>query len=275
MHFLVVTATIKLNATRVKGQKIDMQRVIAIANQKGGVGKTTTAINVAALLAKSGKQVLLVDMDPQANTTSGLGVAKTQDITIQEVLLNPQELSAAIVQTEFSGLSLIPASPELATAEVDLVNELAREQRLKQALEQTTFDYVLIDCPPALGLLTVNALTAASHVLIPVQSEYYAMEGLGQLLQTIQRIRQALNPQLELLGVVMTMFDNRTTLAEQVQAEIQQHLPGNVFKAVIPRNVRLAEAPSHGLPISELDKRSKGAKAYKQLTKEIQKKLER
>ena len=251
-----------------------MQRVIAIANQKGGVGKTTTAINVAALLAKSGKQVLLVDMDPQANTTSGLGVAKTQDVTIQDVLLQPEELSSAVVQTEFGGLSLIPASPELATAEIDLVNELAREQRLKQALEQTSFDYVFIDCPPALGLLTINALTASTHVLIPVQSEYYAMEGLGQLLQTIQRIRQALNPRLDLLGVVMTMFDSRTTLAEQVRAEIQQHLPDNVFKTVIPRNVRLAEAPSHGLPISELDRWSKGAKAYKQLVKEIQKKLD-
>ncbi len=250
-----------------------MQRIIAIANQKGGVGKTTTAINVAAILAKSGKQVLLVDLDPQANSTSGLGLPKNYEVTIQDVLMQPDLIKSAVVQTEHSGLCLIPASPELATAEVDLVSELAREQRLKQALEHTSFDYVFIDCPPALGILTVNALTAASHVLIPVQSEYFAMEGLGQLLQTIQRIRQALNPQLSLLGIVMTMFDSRNSLSDQVRTEITKHMPDNVFKTVIPRNVRLAEAPSHGLPITELDRWSKGAKAYKQFAKELQKKF--
>lgn len=250
-----------------------MQRVIAVANQKGGVGKTTTAINVGALLAKSGKSVLLVDLDPQANLTSGIGLNKNLEKTIQDVLFEDDALRSAIVETEFENLSVLPARPELATAEVDLVNELAREQRLKQALSRTDFDYVLIDCPPALGLLTINALTAADDVLIPVQAEYYAMEGLGQLLQTIQRIRQALNPQLNLLGVLLTMYDTRTTLSTQVKSELEQHLPGKVFSAIIPRNIRLAEAPSHGKPINEHDRWSKGAKAYKQLVKEIEKSL--
>ena len=250
-----------------------MQRVIAVANQKGGVGKTTTAINVGALLAKSGHSVLLVDLDPQANLTSGVGLNKNLEKTVQDVLFEDDVLRSAIVETEFDNLSVLPASPELATAEVDLVNELAREQRLKTALAKTDFDFVLIDCPPALGLLTINALTAADDVLIPVQAEYYAMEGLGQLLQTIQRIRQALNPRLKILGVLLTMYDNRTTLSAQVKAELEEHLPGKVFSAIIPRNVRLAEAPSHGKPINEHDRWSKGAKAYKQLVKEIEKTL--
>jgi len=252
-----------------------MQRVIAIANQKGGVGKTTTAINVGALLAKSGKTVLLIDLDPQANMTSGIGLNKNNQKTIQDVLFNADEIRHAIIETEFDNLSIVPARPELATAEVDLVNELAREQRLKQALAKTEFDYVLIDCPPALGLLTINALTAADDVLIPVQAEYFAMEGLGQLLHTVQRIRQALNPQLNLLGVLLTMYDTRTTLSEQVKDELMQHLPDKVFNAIIPRNVRLAEAPSHGKPVHEHDRWSKGAKAYKQLVKEIEKTLKK
>ena len=251
-----------------------MQRVIAVANQKGGVGKTTTAINVGALLAKSGKNVLLVDLDPQANLTSGIGLNKHSEKTVQDILFDEAEIRSVIVETEFDNLSVIPARPELATAEVELVNELAREQRLKQALAQTDFDFVFIDCPPALGLLTINALTAADDVLIPVQAEYYAMEGLGQLLQTVQRIRQALNPNLNLLGVLLTMYDNRTTLSAEVKKELEQHLPGKVFSAIIPRNVRLAEAPSHGKPAHEHDRWSKGAKAYKQLVKEIEKTLE-
>lgn len=249
------------------------QTIIAVANQKGGVGKTTTTINLGALLAKSGKKVLLVDFDPQANATSGLGFPKNLEPTVGDVLFDASLLQEAIVETPFYGLQLLPARPELATLEVDLVNELAREQRLKQALKSTAFDYILIDCPPALGLLTVNALTAANEVLIPVQAEYYAMEGLGQLLQTVQRIKQALNPKLHLLGVVMTMYDSRTSLSEQVKDELMQHLPKSVLNTVIPRNVRLAEAPSHGKPINEHDKWSKGAKAYKQLAKEIEKRL--
>lgn len=250
-----------------------MQRVIAVANQKGGVGKTTTAINVGALLAKAGHSVLLVDLDPQANMTSGVGLHKNNEKTVQDVLFDVDEVAQVIVETDYDNLSIIPASPELATAEVDLVNELAREQRLKQALDRLQFDFIIIDCPPALGLLTINALTAATDVLIPVQAEYYAMEGLGQLLQTIQRIRQALNPKLNILGVLLTMYDTRTSLSSQVKDELEQHLPGKVFSAIIPRNVRLAEAPSHGKPIHEHDKWSKGTKAYKQLVKEIEKSL--
>lgn len=249
------------------------QTIIAVANQKGGVGKTTTTINLGALLAKSGKKVLLVDFDPQANATSGLGFGKDIDVTVGDVLFDATLITDAIVETPFSGLQLLPARPELATLEVDLVNELAREQRLKQALKATAFDYVLIDCPPALGLLTINALTAADEVLIPVQAEYYAMEGLGQLLQTVKRIKQALNPKLHLLGVVMTMYDSRTSLSEQVKTELTKHLPKSVLNTVIPRNVRLAEAPSHGKPIHEHDRWSKGAKAYKQLAKELEKRL--
>jgi chromosome partitioning protein len=247
--------------------------IIAIANQKGGVGKTTTAVNLSSLLAEQGRRVVLVDMDPQANSTSGLGVTNDNEASVQDILSDASRIKDALKETEFSGLQIIAAKPELAAAEVDLVNELAREQRLKNALKSLEVDYVIIDCPPALGLLTINALTAADEVLIPVQAEYYAMEGLGQLIQTIQRIRQALNPDLNLLGVVMTMYDNRTSLSEQVLAEIEKHFPGKVFKTVIPRNVRLAEAPSHGKPIHHHDRRSKGAKAYKQLAKEVETRL--
>jgi chromosome partitioning protein len=247
-----------------------MSNIIAVLNQKGGVGKTTTAINVAAYLAKAGKTVLLVDMDPQGNATSGLGLDKQSfDTTVYEVLFGEADVAGTVKDTHLSGLSVLPANAGLAAAEVDLANEQRREYRLKEALKGLTYDYILIDCPPALSLLSINALTAADKVLIPVQAEYYALEGLGQLLEVVQRVRGGLNPQLELMGVVITMHDSRTSLGEQVIAEVRKHFGDKVFSTMIPRNVRLAEAPSYGKTIAEHDKWSKGARAYKQLTKEI------
>lgn len=247
-----------------------MQRIIAVINQKGGVGKTTTAINLGAYLAKAGKDVLVVDMDPQGNATSGLGLdKKTADSTMYDVLFSTGDIQSTIKETKISGLSLLPANPNLAAAEIDLANEDRREFKLKSALANAAHDYILIDCPPALGLLTINALAAAGEVLIPVQAEYYALEGLGQLLEVIQRVRGGLNPNLEILGVVVTMYDSRTALADQVSKELKKHFGDKVLNSVIPRNVRLAEAPSFGRPISEHDKWSKGARAYKQLAKEI------
>lgn len=244
--------------------------VIAILNQKGGVGKTTTAINVGAYLARAGKSVLIVDFDPQGNATSGLGLEKQQlDATSYEVLFQPELLASAIRATSDSRLYVLPANANLAAAEIDLVSQPHREVQLKKALGSVVYDYVLIDCPPALGLLTINALTAANKVLIPVQAEYYALEGLSQLLSVIQRVRETSNPDLEILGVVLTMYDKRTTLAEQVQAELQNYFKEQLFSTVIPRNIRLAEAPSFGKTIAEHDKWSKGAKAYKQLAKEV------
>lgn len=245
-------------------------RIIAVLNQKGGVGKTTTTINVAAYLAKQRKKVLVVDADPQGNATSGLGIDKTNlNATLCDVLVSHVDLSSILLETTTENVFLAPTDARLASAELELADQADREQRLKKALQNTTYDYILIDCPPALGLLTINALTAADQVLIPVQAEYYALEGLSQLLQVMQQVRGKLNPELELLGVVMTMFDKRTTLADQVYQEVQKHFGDKLFKTVIPRNIRLAEAPSYGRPISEHDKWSKGARAYKSLAKEI------
>jgi chromosome partitioning protein len=244
--------------------------IITILNQKGGVGKTTTAINLSAYLAKSSRRVLLIDIDPQSNATSGLGIdINSLGNSIYEVLLNPALLGTSIIETSTNNLYLLPAKHSLSAAEVDLVNIPSRESKLKNVISQTDFDYVIIDCPPAMGLLTINALVASSSVIIPVQAEYYAMEGLGQLLSIVQRVRETVNPNLELLGVLLTMYDSRTSLAEQVQSELQKHLGGKLLKTVIPRNVRLAEAPSFGRTILEHDKWSKGARAYKQLAKEI------
>jgi chromosome partitioning protein len=248
-----------------------MQRkTIAVLNQKGGVGKTTTAINLSAYLAKGGLEVLLVDFDPQGNATSGLGLQKGQaELTSHDVLLNPESLSRAIQETATARLFVLPADSSLAAAEVELVNLPARETRLREALQPAKYDLIIIDCPPALSLLTVNALVAADSVLIPVQAEYFALEGLSQLLSVVQRVRENLNPQLEILGVVLTMYDKRTMLAEQVLTELKQHFGNKMFDTIIPRNVRLAEAPSFGKPIHEHDKWSKGARAYKQLAKEV------
>lgn len=246
-----------------------MSQVIAVINQKGGVGKTTTAINVASYLQKLGKSVLLVDLDPQGNATSGLGVSKKSGASTYELLLGSAKLNQSITEVERLGISLVPANESLAAAEIDLANESAREEKLKTALAEATHDYVVIDCPPALGLLTINALTASNWVLIPVQVEFYALEGLSQLLGVMQRVRQGLNPDIELLGVIATMYDGRTSLSEQVYQELKKHFGEKLFKTVVPRNVRLAEAPSFGKTIHEHDKWSKGARSYKQLAKEI------
>lgn len=246
-----------------------MRQIIAVLNQKGGVGKTTTVIDVAAYLSKMGKSVLVVDIDPQGNATSGLGQNKQAPSTIYDVLVNDVALGEAILDTDEGDISIIPANGDLAGAEVELVNQEGREERLRRALTHASHDYVLIDCPPSLGLLTLNALAAADWVLIPVQAEYYALEGLTQLLSTVQRVRDGLNTNLELLGVVVTMFDGRTTLSENVYAELKKHFGTKLFKTVIPRNVRLAEAPSYGKSILEHDKWSRGARAYKALAKEI------
>jgi chromosome partitioning protein len=247
-----------------------MRQVIAVLNQKGGVGKTTTTINLGAYLAKSGKNVLIVDFDPQGNATSGLGINKNElEATIYDALFKKVGAERVVKETSVNNLFILPANPSLASAEVELVGELQREQMLKEVLAPLSYDVILIDCPPSLGLLTVNALTAAQHLLIPVQAEYYALEGLSQLLSTVQRVRAGLNPQLDLLGVLVTMYDGRTSLSEQVYSELTKHFGDKVMKSIIPRNVRLAEAPSHGKPIADHDKWSKGARAYKALSKEI------
>lgn len=248
--------------------------IIAVLNQKGGVGKTTTAINLAAYLASSGRSVLLCDADPQGNTTSGLGFDKNNlESTLYDVLFSQTDLDKTIRETNVKNLYLLPANANLAGAEVELVGLQGRELQLKKILGSLDFNYIFIDCPPSLGLLSVNALAAASDVLVPVQAEYYAMEGLSQLLTTIGQVRQALNPSLNLLGVVITLYDNRTSLSEQVKSELERHFGDKLFNTMIPRNVRLAEAPSFGKSIHEHDKWSKGARAYKNLAKELEKKL--
>jgi chromosome partitioning protein len=249
------------------------QTILAVTNQKGGVGKTTTAVNLGAYLAGPNCRVLLLDLDPQGNATSGLGLSKEMEPTSYELLLKQATLDQAVQTTDREGLYLLPANANLAAAEVDLVSADQREFRLKEALQVAAFDYVIIDCPPALGLLTINALTAAHDLVIPVQSEYYALEGLGQLLATVQRVKQGLNPSLELLGVVLTMYDKRTSLSDQVKEELQKHFGDKLFKTTIPRNVRLAEAPSFGKTIFEHDRWSKGARAYKQFAKEVAKRV--
>jgi len=250
-----------------------MTRIYTLVNQKGGVGKTTTAINLGAYLAKLDQRVLIVDIDPQANATSSLGVEKNSVSTsTYDALLSGDVPASSILFNERLQLSLLPSSPALAGAEVELVEEEGREFRLRDALEsfKGKYDYILIDCPPSLGLLTVNGLVAAKDgALIPVQCEYLALEGLGQITQTIERIQSSLFPKLRVRGVILTMFDSRTNLASDVVKEVNNHFPGQVFKSVVPRSIRLAEAPSYGLPISSYAPSSVGAQAYESLAKEL------
>lgn len=249
-----------------------MSVVIAVTNQKGGVGKTTTAVNLAYYLAKSGKRVLLVDLDPQGNATSGLGIDKTAlEKTMCEVLLQTAEMRDTIMQTEHKNLWLAPTTSHLANVEVELAKGERKFIRLKAALTSVDadFDIILIDSPPSLSLLTVNGLIASKYILLPVQAEFYALEGLGQLLETMKLVRKNMNTSIELLGVLPTMMDSRTTLSNQVHSEIKKHFADKVFHTTIPRNIRLAEAPSHGVPIGEYDRWSKGARAYKSLAKEV------
>ena len=249
-----------------------MSVVISITNQKGGVGKTTSAVNLAYYLAKASKKVLLVDFDPQGNATSGLGVDKDKlNITMSDVMLGKKLLKDTIIATDYKNLWLAPSTPHLANTEAELAQAERRFSRLKVAIESVAnqYDFILIDSPPSLSLLTVNGLIAARYILLPVQAEFYALEGLGQLLETMKLVRKNINPTLDLLGVLPTMINSRTSLSQQVYEEIKQHFPGKVFKQTIPRNIRLAEAPSYGVPIGEYDKWSKGARAYKSVAKEV------
>ena len=250
-----------------------MSKIICIANQKGGVGKTTTAVNLAACLAEQGKRTLLVDMDPQGNASSGLGVRAGQK-TVYEAILGECTLDSAIEKTRQKKLSVPPSDIRLAGAELELANMERREYRLRAAMEavRKDYDFMLIDCPPSLGMLTVNALTAAQSILIPIQCEYYALEGVTALMNTVQRVKRSLNPGLEIEGVLLTMLDGRTNLGLQVVAEVKKHFKHQVFQTTVPRNVRLGEAPSHGLPIHLYDARSTGAEAYMSLAKEVIKK---
>lgn len=247
-------------------------RIIAIANQKGGVGKSTTAVNMSGYLGNSGFKTLIIDFDPQSNSTSGLGINKEEiQSSVYEVIINNQEPRKAILKTNYKNLYIMPSSIQLAGAEVELVSAMKREYKLKHAIDslKAEFDFIIIDCPPALGLLTINALTGAGEVMIPIQCEYYALEGLGQLINTINLIRENLNENLIITGVVMTMFDQRTRLSEQVIDEVKAYFPDKVYSTIIPRNVRLSEAPSYGKPIIDYDPDCKGALAYKSLTEEV------
>ena len=248
-----------------------MGKIISVANQKGGVGKTTTTVNLCTILAKRGKKVLLIDADPQGNATSGLGVEKEIEISTYDILANDATIEQSLQDTAIKNLKVCPSNINLAGAEVELVSMMSREQRLKEKLDEVKdrFDYILIDCPPSLGLITLNAFTASDSVLIPVQCEYYALEGLGQLLNTINLVKKHLNKNIQIEGALLTMYDMRTNLSNQVVKEVKKHFGDKVFKTVIPRNVRLSEAPSYGMPITEYDARSKGAKSYIKFAKEF------
>jgi len=261
-----------------------LAKVIAIANQKGGVGKTTTAVNLSACLAYKGKKVIIIDIDPQGNTTSGFGIDKTRiEYSSYDVVINEVKLEKALVSTVVENLKLCPSNMQLAGAEVELVSAISRETRLKEAIAEVkdNYDFILIDCPPSLGLLTINSLTAADTILVPIQCEYYALEGVSQLMNTVKHVQNHLNPALAKLvqkhlnpalaveGVVLTMFDPRTNLSLQVVEEVKKYFKNKVYRAIIPRNVRLSEAPSYGLPIIQYDIKSKGAESYLELADEV------
>ncbi len=248
-----------------------MGKIVSVANQKGGVGKTTTTVTLCAILAKKGKKVLLIDADPQGNATSGLGVTKEVELSIYDVLVGDTTAEETIQSTSIKNLKVCPSNINLAGAEVELVSMMSREQRLKEKLDEVKdkFDFILIDCPPSLGLITLNAFTASDSILIPVQCEYYALEGLGQLLNTVNLVKKHLNKSLELEGALLTMYDVRTNLSNQVVKEVKKYFDEKVYKTVIPRNVRLSEAPSYGMPITLFDPHSKGAKSYEKFAKEF------
>ena len=250
-----------------------MGRVIAVANQKGGVGKTTTAVNLSTSLAKKNKKVILIDGDPQGNATSGLGVEKDPENSLYDVLVNEVDIKTTLQDTCVKTLKVCPSNMDLAGAEVELVSQMSREFRMKEKIDpiKDEYDYIIIDCPPSLGLITLNSFTAADSVLIPVQCEYYALEGLGQLLNTINLVKKHLNKNLEIEGAVLTMYDMRTNLSNQVVKEVKRYFDDKVYKTVIPRNIKLSEAPSFGMPIGLYDPKSKGARAYEKLAKEVMK----
>lgn len=253
-----------------------MGRVVSIANQKGGVGKTTTSINLSTILAKKGKKVLLIDADPQGNATSGLGIDKEIDKSIYDVIINEVNINETLKDTMIKTLKVCPSNINLAGAEVELVSLMSREHRLKERIDEIkdNYDYIIIDCPPSLGLITLNAFTASDSVMIPVQCEYYALEGLGQLINTVNLVRRHLNKNLEIEGALLTMYDVRTNLSNQVVKEVKRYFEDKVYKTIIPRNVKLSEAPSYGMPITVYDSKSKGAKCYEKLAKEFMKKNE-
>jgi len=246
-------------------------RVISIANQKGGVGKTTTAVNLSAILAKRGKKVIIIDADPQGNASSGVGLEKVTQDSLYDVLINDMKIDETLRKTSIKNLKVCPSNMDLAGAEVELVSQMSREQRLKEKVDEVKedYDYIIIDCPPSLGLITLNAFTASDSVLIPVQCEYFALEGLGQLLNTINLVKKHLNKTLEIEGAVLTMYDIRTNLSNQVVKEVKRYFEDKVYKTVIPRNIKLSEAPSYGLPITLYDEKSKGARAYEKLAREV------